>query len=526
MMAPPAQSMSGEPLPSVVAGLRKRFEGRGLPVGLVETHVSWVLLAGSFAYKIKKPVQLGFLDFGTLTERRRCCEEEVRLNRRLAAWLYLDVVPIRESRGRPALSGNGPVIEYAVKMRRLPPHAVAREKLERGRLDAGHLVRFAQRLAAFHAAADVASADSRYGSAGTVQADVHRALDALAALGPYADSAVCHELQGWFDARLAELAPRFAQRCAAGRVREGHGDLHLDNVIVANGDVTAFDCIEFDPALRWIDVMNDVAYLVMDLLAYGRRDLAYGFLDAYLEASGDHDGLDVLRVYVVYRAVVRALVHALRASAKVPGNGLGAAEYLRLAQQLAEPAHARLLITHGLPGAGKTQVSRQLLERAGAIRLRSDVERKRAADLAPRADTRAVADLYQPQAHASTYARLEALARDALRAGYPTIVDAAFLRREERERMRSLAAALRVPFTILHCHAPLPLLRERVRIRRAQGADASEADEQVLERLRSQEEPLGADERRSVIDVRTDEPLALSELLGRWPDAKVPPPRP
>lgn len=503
-------------------------------MGLVETHISWVLLAGAFAYKIKKPVRLGFLDFSVLDERRRCCEEEVRLNQRLAPWLYLDVVPIHESRGRPALSGSGPVIEYAVKMRRLPPNAVARDKLERGRLDAGHLARLARRLAVFHAAADRAPAESTYGSEDTVRGDIRRALDALDAMGPLdamapdgagaagAAHAACSALRGWFDERMAELAPRFAQRRAAGRVREGHGDLHLDNVIVANGDVTAFDCIEFDPSLRWIDVMNDVAYLVMDLQAHGRRDLAYGFLDAYLQASGDYDGLDVLRLYAVYRAVVRALVHALRATAKVPSNGLGAFEYLRLARQLAEPTRASLLITHGLPGAGKTQVSHQLLERAGAIRLRSDVERKRVAGLEAHADSLTVGDLYQPEVNASTYARLESLARDALRAGYPTIVDAAFLRRDERERMRALAAQLRVPFTILHCHAPLALLRERVRIRRALGSDASEADEKVLERLQGAAEPLGADELASVVDVRTDEALALAELLSRWRAAQVP----
>lgn len=516
-------ALGSGPVP-VAAGLRKRFESRGLPVSVVETHISWVLLAGAFAYKIKKPVRLGFLDFGSLEARRRCCEEEVRLNRRLAPWLYLGVVPIHEAQGRPVLGGSGPVVEYAVKMNRLPPHALARERLERGRLDPAHLSRFASRLAAFHADAAVAPADSDFGSARRVLADARQALDALASLLPAPDAATCAELGRWFEQRVAALEPRFVARREAGRVRECHGDLHLDNVIVAHGEVTAFDCIEFDPALRWIDVMSDVAFLVMDLLAHGRRDLAYGFLDAYLEATGDHDGLDVLRLYLVYRAVVRALVHALRSAAQVRGAGLGAMDYLRLAQRLAAPPQASLLVTHGLPGSGKTYVTRQLLERAGAVRLRSDVERKRVAGLGALDDSRRVGNLYGPEATAATYERLAVLARGALLAGYPTIVDAAFLRRGEREVMRALAARLGVPFTILRCQAPPAVLGERVRTRHAAGGDASEADEQVLEHLRGVVEPLSADEAAFAIDVRTDEPLALAALLGRWQAARVPPP--
>ncbi|MDE2612202.1 MAG: AAA family ATPase, partial [Burkholderiales bacterium] len=357
---------------------------------------------------------------------------------------------------------------------------------------------------------------------GTPESVLGDAQRALAALAPLADGERCAALGRWFDERVAVLAPQLARRRAAGRVREGHGDLHLDNVLVAQGEVTAFDCIEFDPALRWIDVMNDLGYLLMDLLAHGRRDLAYGVLDAYLETSGDFDGLAVLPLFVVYRAVVRALVHALRSAAHVPGNGLTAADYLRLAERLAEPGAPRLLLTHGLPGSGKTRVSQQLLERAGAVRLRSDVERKRMAGLAALADSSVVGDLYGAAGTEATYARLESLARDTLRAGYPTIVDAAFLRRDERDRMRLLAAELQVPFGILDCRAPMPVLRERVRGRRAAGGDASEADEAVLDKLAGAAQPLAADERAWAIEVRTDEPLAVAALLGRWQTAAVP----
>jgi len=519
MLPNPAAPLAGPDLAEVVAGLRRRFEAAGLPTSVVETHISWVLLAGAFAYKIKKPVRFGFLDFGTLQARRHYCEEELRLNRRLAPWLYIGVVPVHAASDGASLEGGGPIVEYAVKMHRLPPHALASERLERGRLDVAQLAAFAQRLARFHDDAPAASADSGWGTAARVLGDAQRAL---AGLAPLVDAARCAALGHWFDERVAALAPRLAERRAAGRVREGHGDLHLDNVLVAQGEVTAFDCIEFDPALRWIDVMSDLAYLMMDLLAHGRRDLAFGVLDAYLEASGDFDGLAVLPLFLVYRAVVRALVHALRAAAHVPGNGLTAADYLRLAERLAEPGTPRLLVTHGLPGSGKTRVSQQLLERAGAVRLRSDVERKRMAGLAALADSRSVGDLYGAAGSVATYARLESLARGALRAGYSTIVDAAFLRRGERDRMRALAVELQLPFAILDCRAPLPVLRERVRRRSAEGGDASEADEAVLDKLAGAEEPLGPDERAWAIEVRTDEPLAVAALLGRWHAAEVP----
>jgi uncharacterized protein len=500
----------------VVAALRHRFEARRLEVHVVETHISWVLLAGSHAFKIKKPVRYDFLDFTTLEARHHYCKEEVRLNRRLAPTLYIGVVPVHAAAGGPALGADGPVIEYAVKMHRLPPLALASERLERGALDGRHLARLAARLEAFHRAAPAAAPGTPYGRADRVRGDALRAIESLQAILPDSDRAACTRLHAWIEAESAALAPRWEARRAAGRVREGHGDLHLDNVLVRDDDVSAFDCIEFDPALRWIDVMNDIGYLVMDLLAHGRRDLAYGFLDAYLEAGGDHDGLDVLRFYLVYRAVVRALVSALRQHGHVAGNGLQAADYLRLGLQLADDRRARLLIAHGLPGSGKTHVTRQLLERAGAIRLRSDVERKRLAGLSADASSRAVGDLYTRAATDAAYRRLAELARGVLGAGYPTIVDAAFLRRAQREDMHRLAAELGVPFVILDCQAPLETLRERVRQRQAAGADASEADVAVLDRLAACAEPLTEPERAHAIEVRTAEPLAVAALLRRW----------
>jgi predicted kinase len=289
-------------------------------------------------------------------------------------------------------------------------------------------------------------------------------------------------------------------------VREGHGDLHLGNLIVWDGRLTAFDCIEFDPALRWIDVVDDMGFTVMDLWAHGRRDLAFGFLNDYMDASGEHRGLGVLRFHLVARALVRAWVAALRPSVAGP-------DYLALAQRLAAPGDARLLITHGLPGVGKSHVSSLLLARAGAVRLRSDVERRRLTDPDER---------YGPQATERTFAYLAGMARIALRAGFPTIVDAAFLQRAERDRLRDLAAAAGVPFAILDCQAPMPTLRERVAARSARGDDPSEADLAVLDKLAALQQPLDADERAAAIGLDTSAPLGAAQvdgLVDRWLDS-------
>jgi predicted kinase len=310
------------------------------------------------------------------------------------------------------------------------------------------------------------------------------------------------------------------ERQRAGAVRECHGDLHLANLVLLDGELTAFDCIEFDPALRWIDVMNDVAFLTMDLKAHGRSDLAHRFLDDWLQQSGDHAGLAVLRACEVYRALVRARVGLLRAAAVGARSAAGQPDYLACAEQLAA-ANAgvgpRLLITHGLSGSGKSTVAAELVALAGAIRIRSDVERKRLFGLAPRQRSAGLGlDIYSPEATRRTFERLAACARTALQAGYPVIVDAAFLRRAERLVFRALAAELRVPFSILHCRASEAQLRARVAARHAVQADASEADLAVLERQLASHEALDGEERALALVVDTESALDAAALMARW----------
>jgi len=484
----------------------------GRAVRVFETHISWVLLDGTHAWKLKKPVRLGFLDFAELSTRRRFCDEELRLNRRLAPQLYLDVVPIGGSIDAPRLDGDGDAIEYAVKMREFAPGALFSERLEADALAPAHLDRLAERLAGFHDAAPVAAADVAYGSAARIEADTAQVLDGL---GPLVGAATIADLRERLTAQARALRDTFERRRSAGRVREGHGDLHLANAVVLGDDVTAFDCIEFDPGLRWIDVASDIAFLAMDLLAHGRRDLAYRFLDAWLAASGDHDALPVLRYYMAYRALVRALVARIRAG---QGGRAAGPDYLALARRLSEERDPRLLVAHGLSGSGKSYVSQRLLERAGAIRLRSDVERKRLFGLRALADASAGQGegIYAADASQRTYERLLALAGVSLDAGFPTIVDATFLRAHERDVFRRFAQARGLPFAILHCRADPALLRRRVAARHAGRGDASDADLAVLERQLVAHDALRDDERALAIEIDTGVALDADAIAAHW----------
>ncbi len=507
-----------------VAALRTSLEAsEGRPVRLVETHISWVLLADALAYKLKKPVRLPFLDFTTLAARRRFCEEELRLNRRLAPALYLDVVDVCDSPEGPKFGGGGRVLDVAVRMRRFPDGALWSEMLAAGTLAPRHIDAMAQRLCDFHRDVAVAPPGSAFGSAAGHERATRRLIEGVDAWRAEAPSPGVDidwsALRAWLDGQQQALTPLWEQRRHDGRVRECHGDLHLANVLQLAGEATAFDGIEFDDALRWIDVLDDIAFLAMDLLAHGQRALAFRFVNAYLEASGDYDGLPALRFYMVCRALVRAQVTAIRERQGVhPAAGCGTADYLALAAALSGSADARLAITHGLPGSGKSFVSQGVIEAVEAIRVRSDVERKRLFGLGALESSRdrVPGGIYDEDTTARTYSRLHAVARVALGAGWPVVVDAAFLRRSERAQFAALAAALAVPFSIFDCRAALPLLRQRLQQRQAGGGDASEADVAVLERLRNADETL--DERESAVAIIVDaaQPVAPASLAQRW----------
>jgi aminoglycoside phosphotransferase family enzyme/predicted kinase len=507
-MADSADNLSS----TLVEALRRQLGSNGTSVELIQTHISWVLLAGHTAWKIKKPVRFGFVDFGRLEQRRHFCAEELRLNRRFAPSIYLEVVAISGTPQAPRLGDGSAPIEYALRMHRFPPRALLSERLADGTLLPADIDALAQRIAALHAQAEVAAFTSPFGRPDDIVGVVRSLLERLRALGVEVD-----DLMQWLATRAPLLTPLWQQRREAGWVRECHGDLHLGNTVVLDDGVTAFDCIEFDPALRWIDVQSDVAFLAMDLLAHGRADLAWRFVNAWLDTTGDHAGVPLLRFHLVHRALVRTLVCGLCPPAGTTEPSADA--YLALARRLAfEPPKPRLLVTHGLSGSGKTQLSQRLLECAGALRLRSDVERKRLFGLgALEASAPSVpGGIYGAEAHRRTYERLLELARGLLRAGCAVIVDAACLRRAERDRFRSLAAEVGVPFALLDCQSDLRTLRQRVRARQQRRDDASEADESVLDRQLETDEPLSPVERTNAIVVRTDGALDIATIAARW----------
>jgi hypothetical protein len=500
-------------------------------VELLETHISWVLLTGEYAYKLKKPLDLGFLDFSTLAARKAACEEELRLNRRTAPQLYLEVVPITGSGAKPKVGGAGPAIEYAVKMREFPQAALLDRVAARGELRIGLMDELAATVARFHAAVERAGPGTAFGTPAEVIAPARQNFEQIRALVEDPDGrAALGRLAAWTEREFARLGDAFAARKRDGFVRECHGDLHLGNLIALDGVPLAFDCIEFNASFRWIDVMNEVAFLVMDLADHGLVGHAWRFLNAYLAETGDYAGLGVLRFYLVYRAMVRAKIAALRAH-QLPE---GAAErgrveresraYLGLAEAFSALDRRALVITRGLSASGKTAFARLLVEEIGAISMRSDLERKRLHGLAADARTGSPVGggIYTPEATARTYERLRELARVCAEAGFPAVVDAAFLARADRDAFRALARRLGVPFAIAACEAPESVLRERIGSR---AGDASEATLQVLAHQLTTADPLGPEERTFVVRVDTRLPLerlrpaaaALGARLGVGP---------
>jgi hypothetical protein len=494
-------------------------------VRVIETHISYVLLTGEFAYKIKKAVDLGFLDFTTLEKRRLFCDEELRLNSRFARDLYLEVVPICGTPGSPRVAGDGDPIEFAVKMREFPQQALAERVLARGELTSLHIDALAECVADFHARAQPARDNDPYGAPEAIWAATAQNFAQIRNLQPRASCLpVVDQLEAWSREEHSRRREAFIGRRREGWVRECHGDLHLGNIVLLDGRPRLFDCIEFNPELRWLDVMNEAAFLVMDLRASARPDLAARFLNAYLEATGDYGGLSVLRYYLVYRAMVRAKIGLMRARQLQPGAAEAPAveaqfgRYLTLAKDCARTPAPFIVITHGLSGSGKTTLSQSLLEITGAIRIRSDVERKRLHGLTPTQSARTSIGegLYGTDATEATYLRLLDLARRIIEAGHGVIVDATFLQRSQRERFRSLAARAGVPFAIVDFTAGEDALRSRILARRDRGGDASDADLAVLEHQLRTHQPLDNGELEAAFAYAASLPLDQAQRRQTW----------
>ncbi len=475
-------------------------------IELIETHISWVFLAGDFAYKIKKPIENSFLNYTTLALRKHYCDEELRLNLRFAQAIYLDVVAITSTDGQIRIGGSGVTIEYAVRMRRFATDALLSHRVSHSLVHVNDVQSLAVRIADFHAQAAIAEPSSRFGTPDLIR------NEAIANCQDITESQIPHTLEvvelldHWTVRNFSQLQSQFETRKLTGHIRECHGDLHLGNVLLWNEELLPFDGIEFCDDFRWIETLSDAAFTAMDFAAYGRMDLCHSFTNAYFESTGDYAALGLLQWYLVYRAMVRAKVAALRLLQTEPMTPERAtAEHdldsmLNLASRFTRlnASKPSLWITYGLSGSGKTTGSEQVLQRHGAIRIRADVERKRLAGMQARdraaSGEEGASRLYSSEMTTATYQRLTELAKRLLGSNFNVIVDATCLLKWQRDLFRNLAHRLHVPFRILAFHADSTTLRHRISQRRNENRDASDADLSVLESQLKMQQHLDADE--------------------------------
>lgn len=461
------------------------FSHAAVDVRVCETHLSFVVLTGVIAYKVKKALKLDFVDASSVERRRELCEEELRVNRRFAAELYLSVVPIVVINDRLAFDAVGPPIDYAVKMRQFDPSDEMQALLQENHLVAADLEMLGERIAAIHASSVVLHDANHKGAHSFVQ-KAQENLASLASLaGMIGAEPQVNRLSVWTQEILEGQMEALLARERHGFIRECHGDLHTGNIVRWNGRLTAFDAIEFDADLRFTDVLSDAAFLFMDLIAKHSPGLAYAFLNRYLECTGDYTGLHLLPCFAVYRALVRAKVELISQQQQERTDQSFHAEsaqaFLDCAQRFSEKSPPLLIVMHGASGSGKSWLSEQLVPKLPAVRIRSDVERKRLAGIAP-ADLFAEAprEIYTLEFNQRTYAHLLECSRQCLRGGLSVIVDAAFLKADERLSFASLAIEENAQFSIVSCEADPETLRTRITQRRAAGKDPSDANVAVM----------------------------------------------
>ncbi|MBE0484756.1 bifunctional aminoglycoside phosphotransferase/ATP-binding protein [Marinobacter sp.] len=488
---------------------------------VIETHISQVLLTGDYAYKIKKPMDFGFLDFSTLERRKRFCEEELRLNSRLAEALYLEVLPITGSPEQPCIGGDGDAFEYAIRMRQFDQSQLFDKRQERGDLPADMLSSLARQVAVFHDSLPPVADNKPLGTPDAVYAAMQENFDQIRPL--LDDKTLLAQLDAqeqWTKITFERHRDLIASRRANGLVRECHGDLHLANITVFNDQVTVFDCIEFNEPFRYIDVINDLAFLLMDLESRHEPALANLVLNSYLEYRGDFEALALLPLYKAYRAMVRAKIALFTMGNPSLSDAERTAlvqryrDYAQLAEDYSVIPNCYLLATTGLSASGKTCVSAAMAGELNLIRLRSDVERKRLHGLGPLDNSKSGigTDLYSPEVTEKTYQHMATLAADLLASGLSVIVDAACLKEHERTRFAEVAEAHGAPFALLHCEAPEQLRREWVRKRKG---DASEATEALLDTQQTWFEPLTTAERTHTIHLHTDQEHVAEVVADR-----------
>jgi len=452
-------------------------------VDVIQTHISFIFLTAAHAYKVKKPVDFGFLDYTTLAQRRALCEREVALNARLCPDTYLGVVPICDDGSRISLGGPGEAIEYAVKMVRLPEERMLRQVLRRGEAQPATLERVARTLAAFHAAAETGpEIQAMKGLTGVTFNCEENFAQTEQYVGTLLPRERFERIRTGTRLFLKRRAALFEDRARRGRVRDGHGDLHLDSICVTE-PIRIFDCIEFNERFRYQDVAEEVAFLAMDLEFTGHADLATAFVDAYVEASGDGELRELLGFYKAYRAYVRAKVASFQCDDPMVGEADRArlrdtaGRYYELAERYAREFNPQLLVmTCGLTGSGKSTVARRLGESFAFEVVRSDVVRKELLGLDPyeRKWDAFEAGAYSSDITERTYAAMVVRAQALLATGESVVLDGCFTKRAQRAAAVELARRSGVPLLVLECHAPEGVVRERLEGRSSKGRAVSD----------------------------------------------------
>ena len=488
------------------------------PVQLIQTHISYVFLTGDYAYKLKKPVNFGFLDFSTLVKRQHFCDEELRLNQRGAAEIYLEVLPISQTGDQYHLGGEN-VVEYALKMHQFPQETLFVEMFERGELEATRLEELGRVVAQYHAKAETSDYIRTFGAVDRVRAafDENYAQTEKYIGGPQTQFQF-EETKQYTDEFFAQKPELFASRVQNNWIRGCHGDLHLRNICLWQDKILLFDCIEFNEPFRFVDVMYDVAFTVMDLEARQRPDLGNAFLNTYVEQTGDWEGLQVLPLYLSRQAYVRAKVNSfLLDDPSVPSvvkeeAAATAAQYYQQAWQYTKPRRGQLILMSGLSGSGKSTVARQLARELAAIHIRSDAVRKHLAGVP--LGQRGGAELYTPTMSQKTYGGLLELGITLANQGFPVILDAKHDRQNLRQEAISQAEFHQLDLQILHCSAPTEVLRSRLQSRTGDIADAT-AD--LLESQQAAAEPFTETEQPYVKSLDTTQPLEaqLPEFYGK-----------
>lgn len=511
-------------------------------VEMRETHISWVFLAGDFAYKLKKPVDFGFLNYTSKEARQEYCQLELELNQRLAPQLYLEVLPLTGSPSEPQINGAGEAFDYLLKMQRFDDSQLLANLEEKGELKEEHLLQLTEELANFHLGLATQQQDAsleaqskvppnNLGSPEAVWQPMQQNFDQIKPfLTKAEDLAQLEQLAGWAKDTFNRLQPMLESRLTDGFIRPCHGDLHLGNATLHEDKVVAFDCIEFNLEFRWIDVINDLAFLIMDLESRQQTSLAQLSLNHYLELTGDYAGLALLNLYKAYRALVRAKVSlfmlgddSLSAKAKEE-TWATYYKYAALAESYTEFSTPYLLITHGFSGSGKSTLTKEVVKQLNGIRIRSDVERKRLYGFAPTAKTNPKANnrqeldagIYTPEATTKTYAELTRLANLVLRACYPVTLDATNLKLAQRQQLIEVAQNLGLASLIISMGASEATLRRRIAKRLATAAEnkeASEANLEVLEQQLANHDPLTEEELAYTVKVDTDAPNASQTLV-------------